>query len=85
MHDFNKKFPRFARPTRETTRTTRETTRPTRETTRTTRETTRTTCRRQITREFGLKSRKKKFGGVEIVKKKLEGGSNGNILIFFLA
>ena len=69
MHDFNKKFPRFARPTRETTRTTRETTRPTRETTRTTRETTRTTCRRQVTRAFGLKSRKKNLGGGNREKK----------------
>ena len=55
MHDFNKKLRRFARMTRETTRTTREITRMTRVRTR-------TTCRRHITREFGLKSRKK-WGG----------------------
>ena len=34
---------------------------------------TRTTCRRHITREFGLKSRKKNWGGGENREKKIGG------------
>ena len=66
-HDFNKTIPCFARTTCETTRTTHETT-------RTTRETMRTTRRRHITREFGLKLRKKIWGGWKSWKKTLGGG-----------
>ena len=59
----------FALRAHETTRTTRETTRTARETTRKTRVRTRRTCRRHITREFGLKSRKKNWGGGNREKK----------------
>ena len=64
MHDFNKKLRRFARMTRETMRMTHV--RP------------QTTRRRHITSEFGLKSRKKLWGGVKIVKK-----IGGDTLNFF--
>jgi hypothetical protein len=62
------KFPRFARTTRESMQTSRESTR--------------TTCRRHITREFWPKSRKK-FGGVEIVKKNLAVGATVTRYFFF--
>ena len=36
-------------------------------------------------KSFTILGMKKNWGGVEFVKKKSRGGSNGNILIFFLA
>ena len=71
MHDFNKKSALCADDTRTNAKDIPY-------------ETTQTTCRRHITREFGLKSRKK-IGGGENREKKTWGGSDGNILFFFLA
>ena len=56
--------------------------RATSEHTRTTSELVQTTCRHHITREFGLKTRKKIGGGGKIVKKI---GGDGNSTIYFSA